>query len=248
MCRFCGVDLTAENRAHDAPAPSLERVCTSADCVAKRDVACKHTLDCGHLCGGVRDEAACLPCYEGCSGVKLVADEDCTVCYTEHLVASPTIRLGCGHAFHYMCIVALLSRRWSGPRINFGFLACPLCRKELDHAALAAALGPVLKLRQQVRYTHGGGARRRAHLRTSTSPRAQVREKALLRLRYEGLDKSPEITTPGAKWFEDPAGYAVDRFACVARGVAPWRPAAHARLTPPPPHPPTPPPPHAQVL
>jgi E3 ubiquitin-protein ligase MYCBP2 len=176
VCRFCGVDLTAENRALDAPAPALERVCNAADCVAKRNVACVCTLDCGHLCGGVRDETTCLPCYEGCSGVKLVADEDCTVCYTEHLVASPTIRLGCGHAFHYMCLTALLSRRWSGPRINFGFLACPLCRKELDHPALAAALAPVLKLRQQVRVAAAAAAAAAAH--ADPGGRAGAREGA----------------------------------------------------------------------
>ena len=52
--------------------------------------------------------------------------------------------------------------------------------------------------------------------------RTQVVDKALLRLRYENLDSQPELATPGGRWFGDPAGFAIDRFACVVaarRGV-----------------------------
>ena len=40
-----------------------------------------------------------------------------------------------------------------------------------------------------------------------------VRRKALMRLEYEGLHKAEAITTPGARFYKDPAGFAMDRYA-----------------------------------
>ena len=40
-----------------------------------------------------------------------------------------------------------------------------------------------------------------------------VHRKALMRLEYEGLHKSEVITTPGARYYNDPAGFAMDRYA-----------------------------------
>lgn len=40
-----------------------------------------------------------------------------------------------------------------------------------------------------------------------------VRRKALMRLEYEGLHKSEAITTPGARFHNDPAGFAMNRYA-----------------------------------
>lgn len=40
-----------------------------------------------------------------------------------------------------------------------------------------------------------------------------VRRKALMRLEYEGLHKSEAITTPGVRFYNDPAGYAMNRYA-----------------------------------
>jgi RCR-type E3 ubiquitin transferase len=34
-----------------------------------------------------------------------------------------------------------------------------------------------------------------------------------MRLRYEGLEKCEEISDEGSQFFEDPAGYAMDRYA-----------------------------------
>ena len=79
-------------------------------------------------CGGVRGEEKCLPCYQGCDGVALEKDAYCSVCYTEPLGQAPTVRLECGHAFHYACVKRILDGRWNGPRMNFGFMGCPLCK------------------------------------------------------------------------------------------------------------------------
>ena len=40
-----------------------------------------------------------------------------------------------------------------------------------------------------------------------------VRRKALMRLEYEGLHKAEAITTRGARFYKDPAGFAMDRYA-----------------------------------
>lgn len=40
-----------------------------------------------------------------------------------------------------------------------------------------------------------------------------VKRKALMRLEYEGLHKSEAITTPGVRFYNDPAGYAMNRYA-----------------------------------
>lgn len=40
-----------------------------------------------------------------------------------------------------------------------------------------------------------------------------VKRKALMRLEYEGLHKAEAITTPKARFFNDPAGYAMERYA-----------------------------------
>lgn len=40
-----------------------------------------------------------------------------------------------------------------------------------------------------------------------------VRRKALMRLEYEGLHKSEAITMSGARFFNNPAGFAMNRYA-----------------------------------
>lgn len=40
-----------------------------------------------------------------------------------------------------------------------------------------------------------------------------VRRKALMRLEYEGLHKSEAITMSGARFYNDPAGFAMNRYA-----------------------------------
>ena len=40
-----------------------------------------------------------------------------------------------------------------------------------------------------------------------------VKRKALMRLEYEGLHKAEAITTAGARFHNDPAGFAMDRYA-----------------------------------
>lgn len=55
---------------------------------------------------------------------------------------------------HYSCIRTILNGRWNGPRIDFAFARCPICRTDLiegeSHAALQDLLGPIRALYQDV--------------------------------------------------------------------------------------------------
>jgi len=57
---------------------------------------CTKTLSCGHLCGGIFGEEACLPCLHQCrledrELLKQDADDMCMICFTEALSAAPAI-------------------------------------------------------------------------------------------------------------------------------------------------------------
>lgn len=58
--------------------------------------ACVQTHECGHLCGGLKGEAECLPCLHGCSNshsLKQDADDMCMICFSEALSAAPAIQV-----------------------------------------------------------------------------------------------------------------------------------------------------------
>ncbi|XP_042905926.1 E3 ubiquitin-protein ligase MYCBP2-like [Parasteatoda tepidariorum] len=149
-------------------------------------------LSCGHMCGGISNEISCLPCLHRCgdvSSLKQDADDMCMICFTEALANAPAIQLTCGHVFHLHCCRAVLIKKWSGPRITFRFSLCPICQVPMDHNVLKDLLDPARSLFDD------------------------VKRKALMRLEYEGLHKAEAITTPGARFYNDPASFAMDRYA-----------------------------------
>lgn len=100
------------------------------------------------MCGGFIYESPCLPCLnpecakkareEAKAAGNLLnnpnilpegIDEDayCTICWTSGLGSEPCVRLSCSHIFHLNCIKTIIENKWSGPRINFGFMDCPSC-------------------------------------------------------------------------------------------------------------------------
>ncbi|KAJ8975748.1 hypothetical protein NQ317_015370 [Molorchus minor] len=154
--------------------------------------ACTKLLSCGHMCGGVLGETKCLPCLHGCSNdstLRQDSDDMCMICFTEALSCAPAIQLVCGHVFHLHCCKAVLMKRWAGPRITFSFSFCPICKEEIKHEMLEELLAPIKELYKD------------------------VRRKALMRLEYEGLHTAEVIVTPGARFHNDPASYAMDRYA-----------------------------------
>ena len=74
----------------------------------------------------------------------------------------------------------VLEKRWTGPRIAFGFRNCPICKSEIIHHSLKKLLDPIESLYED------------------------VKKKALMRLEYEGLSKCEAVATKGARFFNDP--------------------------------------------
>lgn len=185
-CRFCGSSSTNVML-------SIGNVCNEPECQEHARSACSKMLSCGHMCGGIHNESPCLPCLHGCggeaTGLKQDADDMCMICFIEALAYAPAIQLTCGHVFHLHCCRAVLMKRWSGPRITFGFSLCPICKAPMDHKILKDLLDPIRCLFDD------------------------VKRKALMRLEYEGLHKAEAITTIGARFYSDPAGFAMDRYA-----------------------------------
>ncbi|XP_020804911.1 E3 ubiquitin-protein ligase highwire isoform X2 [Drosophila serrata] len=174
-CRFCG--LTGNSGLLE-----IGNVCADAQCQEYAANSCLKTKPCGHACGGVTGERKCLPCLqhvchsrenelaEELRDPKLTQDADdmCMICFVEALSCAPSIHLECGHVFHYHCCKAVLEKRWSGPRITFGFSLCPICKADIQHPLLADILEPINGLKQD------------------------VKRKALMRIKYEGVVKDTD--------------------------------------------------------
>ncbi|XP_054723026.1 E3 ubiquitin-protein ligase MYCBP2-like [Uloborus diversus] len=186
VCRFCG-------SSSSTGLLSIGNVCNEPECQEHASNACSKMLNCGHMCGGIYNENPCLPCLHRCGGdssnLKQDADDMCMICFIEALAYAPAIQLSCGHLFHLHCCRAVLTKKWSGPRITFRFSLCPICQAPMDHSVLKDLLDPARNLFED------------------------VKRKALMRLEYEGLHKAEAITTPGTRFYKDPAGFAMDRYA-----------------------------------
>ncbi|XP_052077504.1 E3 ubiquitin-protein ligase MYCBP2-like [Mytilus californianus] len=144
----------------------------------------------GHPCRGLKDENSCVPCLS-CNNAnqKHTANDMCMICYTEPLPSFPCIKLECDHIFHYECVRQILEKRWIGPRITFGFSLCPICKTRVSHPSLEEVLQPINCLF------------------------GDVKTKSLTRLEYEGLFKCDAINKPGGIFYQDPARYAMERYA-----------------------------------
>lgn len=191
-CRFCSEDLSDVNTTELSLS---QNCCNSEVCLDTLQKVCSKILVCGHSCNGLKDEQNCLPCLNSsCSSFKSLKtrqdkDDICNVCWTESLHVQPCIQLECGHIFHYDCISTILKGRWNGARITFGFMNCPLCGLSINHEALKLILEPLQKLLEE------------------------VKSKSLLRLSFDGLEKHVDIITQGGKYYQDPAGFAMHRYA-----------------------------------
>lgn len=168
---------------------------------------------------GVHDEANCLPCLQCTPGLAQDKDDYCNICWTEPLGAAPCLQLGCGHIFHMSCIQTLLANKWGGYRIHFNFLKCPLCKVTMEHSLLDAELAPLRALFMVVKvlfcfhcFFFFFFMFLLAWPRCICLTHATLQEKALLRLEHEGLANCPDITTEGMPFYQNPAGYAMDRF------------------------------------
>ena len=85
----------------------------------------------------------------------------------------------------------VLEKRWTGGRISFTFSQCPICKVPMDHPSLRSLLEPIKALYED------------------------VKRKALMRLEYEGLHKCKAIVTSGARFYNDPAGFALEKYVLI---------------------------------
>ena len=185
-CRFCQSAVPAGA----VEVAGIEGVCDSEECLKYAESACVKAHACGHSCGGIRNEEACLACLQcaDAEGLCVDADDFCSVCWTDNLGAAPCIQMDCGHVFHASCVNALVDRRWPGPAITFGFADCPCCKAELLHPSIEDTMMPIRAVKDD------------------------IRRKAGTRLKFEGKDKDPEVIDKNSKWFEDHEGYAMDKY------------------------------------
>ncbi|CAB3259020.1 unnamed protein product [Arctia plantaginis] len=186
VCRFCGTRGSSGLLA-------IGNVCADQQCQEHGKEACPRVLSCGHLCGGVRNERACLPCLHGCAvandetaPLRQDADDMCMICFTDPLQAAPALQLKCGHVFHLHCCKKVLASKWNGPRITFSFSQCPICKEDMDHWTLEELLAPIRRLREE------------------------VKRKATMRLEYEG---KPLPGGARAAQQPDQSAYAMERYA-----------------------------------
>lgn len=152
---------------------------------------CRRQLQCGHVCAGYTGEPLCPSCLTpGCRCGKKgyqTGHDHCVICF-DHLAVSPFIELQCGHIFHLHCVRTILQTRWHGHRITFSFTLCPICKAPIEHPALKDLIGPIQQLYDD------------------------VKRKSLTRLRYEGLDKCPEITSPTSPYYNRSIEFALHRY------------------------------------
>ena len=182
-CRFCGSAM---------PANAKGDVCGEAECLAKQASACSKVLACTHKCGGCKGEKSCLPClHEDCDNeaAPFHGSDFCSICWVEDLQAAPCVLLACGHVFHYACAVRGIDGKWSGDRITFGYLDCPLCKVQMKHPLLAPIMEPHLKLFDK------------------------IRSNAVARLKIDGMLKDEKLITPGTPYYKNPELYAMHSFA-----------------------------------
>ena len=163
--------------------------CKNVDCKSRYKNSCKKELTCGHICFGTNDETQCSECLEeACNGR---GNDYCTICHTEGLSSAPCVFLECSHIFHYECLSETLKNRWPGPRITFKFARCPACNSWINalySPSIQALIAPVVSLYQE------------------------IRDKALKRLKYEGLENHPKLSQIDSQYYKKEEDYALNTF------------------------------------
>ena len=191
ICRFCETALTADNTAPKdfALKSGLDNVCNSQECLEKRRWSCDLKLQCGHNCIGLMGHD-CLECiHPNCAKHDVTDEEFCNICWVDPLRAAPTVKLKCGHYFHFMCIWQKIDRKWPAARITFGFLNCPLCKEEIEHPAFADITRKYYELKHE------------------------IERDAVERMKIESWDNDLRLQDPNSPYYNNLQKYAMDRLA-----------------------------------
>ena len=193
-CRHGGDDGSAAPKCRycDGPAQFTDPpVCDAPLCRSRGQQACTVPKPCGHHCHGSCGEQSCVECLEeDCPQrhPQHSADDFCVICFTDGLADAPCLQLECGHVFHKSCVEKKIEQRWPCARINFKFLQCPLCDKEMSHHLLAKPMAPVNKLREA------------------------LEKRYVDRLKMEGMDECDALVNPQSAYYQQPLRFAADQF------------------------------------
>uniref|UniRef100_A0A6Q2X7Z5 E3 ubiquitin-protein ligase MYCBP2 n=1 Tax=Esox lucius TaxID=8010 RepID=A0A6Q2X7Z5_ESOLU len=122
-------------------------------------------------------------CGHPCGGVK--NEESCLPCL--HGCDKST---GClKQDADDMCMICFTEALSAAPAVQLSKTTFYFSQNKINHSVIKDLLDPIKELFED------------------------VRRKALMRMEYEGLHKSEAITTPGARFHNDPAGFAMNRYA-----------------------------------
>eukprot|EP00347_Sterkiella_histriomuscorum_P013532 403364350 len=113
---------------------------------------------CDHFCYGTTKQDSCIPCIHP-SCVKenqeltfgICSQDDCLICYTDPLGTAPVVKLRCNHMFHEECLYKILQNKWTGNRVNFGFMNCPICSQLID-SEISFKIQPIIKELFNIKY------------------------------------------------------------------------------------------------
>eukprot|EP00347_Sterkiella_histriomuscorum_P005991 403354493 len=156
-CRFCRT-IFGDKQQNLKKEDAFDLVCNSEECIKLMHKSCHKTHDsCKHFCGGTSTDANCLPCLDPYCvqndqekktyGVH--SEEYCMICYTDVLGQAPSVQLNCNHLFHQACIDTILTRKYNGNRISFGYLDCPACGVQMASSTCSTV---TTKISQEVSF------------------------------------------------------------------------------------------------
>lgn len=163
--------------------------CKDEDCKKRYRTSCKKQLNCGHICFGTNEETQCSKCLEEVCGGS--GNDYCTICHIEGLSSAPCVFLECSHIFHFHCLYETIRNRWPGPRITFKFARCPAC-----NAWINALYSPTIQ----------------AELQPVTILYEEIKDKALKRLKFEGLENHPKLSQREGQYYNNHELYALNTF------------------------------------
>ena len=57
----------------------------------------------------------------------------CGMCHVKEMKEEPLVALSCKHVFHAGCVAKRLDSKWApNKRVSFNYLACPVCKKNIQ--------------------------------------------------------------------------------------------------------------------
>lgn len=187
-CVYCDKVINIQNRG------PYSYCCNNKECLERYKISCKKKLKCGHRCLGVDGETRCLPCIDPkCNQYvnfyDTKKDDYCNICWSESLEAAPCVQLACKHFVHYHCIKQQLLSKWIGPNITFNHIRC-YCKKIIGIDNVPELCGI---LNEQITLYNS------------------IRDMAMKRLKFEGLDKDKRLTDPNSTWYGKNEEFAMKR-------------------------------------